>query len=85
MQLQGSLFPRLRIPKLSHSERRRAGGGGGRRRRERKRLRQVIGKKVLREKFSPSAQYALYEDSEDSKVLLPVNDTSDTSEKKQDI
>lgn len=41
MQLQGSLFPRLRIPTLSHSERRRAGGGGGRRRRGRRRLRQV--------------------------------------------
>lgn len=35
MQLQGSLFPRLRIPTLPDSERRRAGGGGRRRRRRR--------------------------------------------------
>lgn len=41
MQLQGSLFPRLRIPTPSHLERRRAGGGGSMRRRGRRRLGQV--------------------------------------------
>lgn len=41
MQLQGSLFPRLRIPTPSHLERRRAGGGGSTRRRGRRRLGQV--------------------------------------------